>query len=113
MATGVYSQSFPRTDLSGGRLVFYTIFIEDKQERAQFAAKIKALIGEVTTYTPARKSVDIGIKADVDKQTLAKIFSLLERSGHRINAKSSEPPELLAYHANDRSHLTQKTGEIN
>ena len=64
------------------------IRIPDKQERINFAHKVRKLLGESQTYIPSARKVykaDIGIKANTDDSTYKKILALIDRNGYTYN----------------------------
>ena len=65
-----------------------TIHIPDKQERINFARKVRQLLGESQTYIPGARKVykaDIGIKANTNDGTYKKILGLIDRNGYTYN----------------------------
>ncbi len=65
-----------------------TIHIPDKQERINFAHKVRKLLGQSQTYIPGARKVyksDIGVKASTDNKTYKKILALLDRHGYTYN----------------------------
>lgn len=97
----------------------YIIHIPDKNERYDFAAKIKKIINtakiSTTEYIPGKKKVfksDIGIKAEVTEKVLAQVLRQIEARGYTvINAKGSDNPSLE--HSGSSPQQSQKTiGEV-
>ena len=74
-------------------LVILTIHIPDKQKRIAFAVKIRQIIPQSKTYIPGKKNSlydsDIGIKANITKEELAKINALIERRGFGCTKRGS------------------------
>jgi hypothetical protein len=74
-------------------LVIYTIHIPDKQKRIGFAATIRKIIPQGNTYIPGKNNgiydSDIGIKANITKEELAKINALIERRGFECTKRGS------------------------
>ena len=65
-----------------------TIHIPDKQDRINFARKVRQLLGESQTYIPRARKVyraDIGVKANTDDATYKKILALIDRRGYTYN----------------------------
>lgn len=65
-----------------------TIHIKDKQERIDFARKVRQLLGESQTYIPGARKVytaDIGIKANANDSTYKQILGLIDRNGYSYN----------------------------
>jgi|TARA_R110002012_G_scaffold63049_1_gene165997 hypothetical protein len=65
-----------------------TIHIKDKQERINFAQKVRQLLGQSQTYIPGARKVynaDIGIKANANDSTYKKILGLIDRNGYSYN----------------------------
>jgi hypothetical protein len=69
--------------------VIYTIHISDRHKRIAFAAKVRKLIPQGKTYIPGKRSgiykSDLGIKASITKEELAKINALIERRGYECH----------------------------
>ena len=68
----------------------YIIHIKDKDERVQFAAELKNLLKNATTYLPGNINgvvykPDIGIKANITKKDLVQIEGLIERLGYSVS----------------------------
>jgi len=67
----------------------YIIIINDKDERMRVAAEIQKILKNCKTYIPGTRTgqvyrTDIGIKADVDKETLAHVDGLIQRRGYQV-----------------------------
>jgi hypothetical protein len=65
-----------------------TIHIKDKQERINFARKVRQLLGDSQTYIPGARKVytaDIGIKANANDSTYKQILGLIDRNGYSYN----------------------------
>ena len=68
--------------------MFLTIHIEDKEERVQFAQKVRKILGKSKTYIPGARKVwqsDIGVKATIDEETYTSIIALIDRKGYNYN----------------------------
>ncbi len=81
----------------------YIIYIEDKQEQINTAAKIFQFLQDAYTYTPKEKNISIGISGVADDKALAQIAALIDRKGYNIKAESSEPPELSTDYVSNHS----------
>ena len=70
-----------------------TIHIPEKQKRIAFAAKVRQIIPQGKTYIPGKRNSvydsDIGIKANITKEELAKINALIERLGFECTQRGS------------------------
>ena len=70
-----------------------TVHIPNQQTRIAFAAKVRQIIPECTTYIPGNNSgiytSDIGIKASVTKKELAQINALIEKRGFECTSHES------------------------
>jgi len=73
--------------------MIYTLKIENKEERLRFAAEVQKLLPLFTEYIPGQRQglykVDIGIRAEVTKEELATIDSLIERRGYGVSKRGS------------------------
>jgi len=68
--------------------MFLTIHIEDKEERIQFAQKVRKILGKSKTYIPGARKVwksDIGVKATIDEETYKSVIALIDRKGYNYN----------------------------
>ena len=71
--------------------VILTVHIPNKQTRIEFAATVRQMLPECTTYIPGKSpgihTSDIGIKASVTKKELAQINALIERRGYQCHTQ--------------------------
>lgn len=77
----------------------WVIHIDDKDERMRVAAEIQKILKNSKTYLPGHRTgqvykTDIGIKADVDKETLALVDGLIQRRGYQVTKTGG--PEIRA-----------------
>jgi len=66
--------------------VIYHVIIKDKDQRMRFAADTEKILKKYKKFIPGRIRselvCDLGIKAEVDLDTLAQVEALIDRRGY-------------------------------
>jgi len=77
--------------------MFYTLHIQEKEERLKVAMEIQKILNTSKEYVPKDEKADIGIQSILTKKELKQVLGLIKRRGYRYTKHESRTKSALAF----------------